>query len=128
MAIAVASTHELVESADETHSHIPLESLLEFEELAESRIIGDFGEGLSALGGRRRRGRGVAVVTLAVQGREADLREEALYLAQTLSDLGAIVGGKVVECEREKSLHRVRSLGMLGDIEVRESRREEIKI
>lgn len=88
-----ALSHETVKSADQAHGNIPLESLLQLEEFLESGILGQLGEVL--LFG------GCLSVVFVVAGaarvvatgiREADLGEKTFDLAETLADLGTVVG------------------------------------
>lgn len=112
-----ALSHEPIKRADEPQAHVPLKALLQLEELAERWVISQ----LAKLLARRRHGhislaryipiaRIFAGTMCAVgagggTGGQTDLCEEAFDLAQTLADLGAVVGGEVVEGERQEGFH-----------------------
>lgn len=104
--LAVAAlSHETVESANQAHGNVPLEPLLQLEELLESGILGQLGEVL--LLGRRLSAALVVVVAAAARAvaagiRKADLGEQTLDLAEALADLGTVVGREVVEGERQE--------------------------
>lgn len=99
------SSHESIEGADKAHGDVPLKSLLQLEELVEGRIAGDLGDQL-----RRRRflleiqsrvlDHGGCTAISALRSRQANVGQQTLDLAQTLSDLGAVVGREVVERKR----------------------------
>ena len=97
----ICLSQEPIETIDQSERNIPFESLLQLKELPERRIIDQLTKWLSRrrffarvdyraplLGGGFGRG-----------GRETDLSEKTLDLAQALADLGLIVGGEVVEGE-----------------------------
>jgi hypothetical protein len=98
--------HKPVQRANQAHSHIPLETLLQLEEFAKRRIARQLGEILTGA----RSCRLVRAATTTIVGcssslwfrvRKADLRQQTLHLAQSLADLGPVVGGEVIECEGE---------------------------
>lgn len=105
--LAVAALgHEAVQGANQAQADVPLEALLQLEELAKRRVLGQLAEVFA----RWRHAHVVAVFVHCVLAaraaaasitprRQADLRQQALDLAQTLADFGAVVGGEVVKGE-----------------------------
>lgn len=102
--------HEAIQGPDEPHGRVPFETLLQLEELAKREVVGELGEAFS-----RRAGRRVGLLLLLRQTappplmlllfllllllrrrccsaiRQANLRQQALHLAQSLADLGPVV-------------------------------------
>lgn len=105
--LAVAALgHEAVQRANEAQADVPLKALLQLEELAKGRVVGELAEILA----RWRHARVVAVpvhravaaravMSSSMTRRQADLRQQALDLSQALADFGAVVGGEVVKGE-----------------------------
>lgn len=113
-----ATRQQTIQGLDQPRRDIPLEALLQLEELAKSRVVGQLREVLLVrrflssplvvdLGARSRRCRRRR--RLGRRGRgglgrgfgKADLRKKTFDLAQALANLGAVVGREVVECEGE---------------------------
>lgn len=104
----VAFGDQPVEGVDQAQYDIPLESLLKFEELPKRRVAGQLAETLFGWAGwrvfARVDGPGALRVASTVR-RKADLRQQALDLAQALTDLGPVVGGEIIKCEGEQCFH-----------------------
>jgi hypothetical protein len=107
LAVAAPDDQE-VERREEPLGNVPLEALLQLEELAEGRIAREVGEHLA---------RGLFAVAVPVSpvvdallpraagAGQADLRQQAFDLLQSLLDLAAVKGREVVEGEGEEGLH-----------------------
>lgn len=108
--LAVAALgHESIQRAGQAHGDVPLEALLQLEELPKGRVLGELGEILArgitrgivvvVVMANRRRGEGRRPGSSRGAVGQADLRQEAFDLAQPLADLGAVIGGQVIEGE-----------------------------
>lgn len=101
--LAVAAAHDQpVERGEQALRNVPLEALLQLEELAEGRVARQVGQHLA----RRllllfplSPWLGHALLPRAARPGQADLREQALDLLQALLDLAAVEGRQVVEGE-----------------------------
>jgi hypothetical protein len=97
--LAVAAAHDQpVEGREQALGNVPLEALLQLEELAEGRVARKVGEHLA--GGLVSVAAVVgALFPRAARPREADLCEKPFDLFQALFDLAAVKGREVVKSE-----------------------------
>lgn len=92
--LIMALAQQSIQAIGQAHRNIPLEPILQLEELSECRIIDQFPQGLpwwwfsSGVNDRTT----LLFLGLGRATRQADLRQKAIDLPQTFADLALVVG------------------------------------